>query len=180
MRDHKAARRYARALFGLADADPAGKLDAADRDFTQVRALTDKHPEITRLVSNSTISLAQKEDLIDQIVPQGISSRLIHFLKVLIRKKRFADLGLIQEEFHRLYEKKKGIREVELVTAVELSPAVREKLNSVLKKRLKSEIRLHPKTDPDLIGGLILRFEGNEINGSLKSRLEELRQLLMA
>ncbi len=177
MTDHRAVLRYAHSLFDLSDKRTG--LEAVERDFIRVRELVLQHPEITHLVSNSTISLSEKEDFMDKILPEDLSKLLFYFVKVLIKKKRFRELPLIQEEFHRLYEKKRGIREVELVTAVELSPSLQQKLNSALKKKLKSEIRLHPKTDPDLIGGLVLRFEGNEINASLKSRLEGLRQILM-
>ncbi len=178
MIDHRAVARYARALFGLAE--KRGELEALDRDFTNVRRLVDGHAEITHLVSNSTIAFAEKEDFLEKIVPAEISHLLLHFLKVLVKKKRFRELTAIQDAFHRLFEKKQGIQEVRVVSAAELSNAQEKKLQEVLKKKLNAQIRLVPTVDPNLIGGLILRFDGTEINASIRNRLEELRQKLMA
>jgi F-type H+-transporting ATPase subunit delta len=65
------------------------------------------------------------------------------------------------------------------VSAFELTDALREKLLAALRKRLGADIRLLERTDPSLIGGLVLRFEGREIDGSFKSRLIELKQKLL-
>ena len=175
MIDYRAVRRYSRALFGLAEKQ--GELEAIDAQLLATRALLERSREISHLVMNSTIAFAEKEDFIGKIISG--SPLLVNFLKVLIKKKRFGLVAKIQEDFHLLLEKRQGIRQVEAVTAEGLSAENTEKLKTVLKKKLRSEIRLTVTTDPGLIGGLVLRFEGLEINGSYKQRLEELRQALL-
>ena len=178
MIDLRAAHRYARALFELAEKE--NTLDAIDDQLVAVLAVVRKYPEISRLISNSTIPLAEKEDFIGKIIPENILSLLVNFLKVLIKKKRFGELSFIQETFHRLYEKKRRVEEVVVVSAVPLSGSNAARLEKLLEKKFKSDIRLDLKTDPDMIGGLILRFGGNEINASFRSRLDALRQALSA
>lgn len=177
MIDFKVSRRYARALFGLSGQDQ--KLEALDQDFQKARALVEKHPEITHLVLNSTISRAEKEDFIDKILGTDLSKLLIDFVKVLIRKRRFSHLRLIQEEFHRLFEKKQGIQEVQVLTPVPLPQLHEQKLLAALEKNLKARVRLRSATHPEMIGGLILRFDGKELDLSYRTRLQELRQTLM-
>lgn len=177
MIDHRAIHRYARALFELAL--DRGELETIDRHFIRVRELVNQHREISHLVSNSTISLAEKEDFIGKIVPSDLPVTLLNFLKVLIKKKRFNELVFIQADFHKLAEKKQGIREVEAVTAAALSERTENKLREALKRKLRSEIRLITKVDPDLIGGFILRFDDSEINSSFRGRIEEIRQSLI-
>lgn len=177
MIDLRAVRRYSFALFSLAK--ERGELAQVERDFQEVRRLVERLPEISYLVANSTISLAEKEDFIDKIMPPHLSKLLIHFLKVLIKKKRFKNLANLQEEFHRLFEQDQGIQEVAVLTAVELSDMHEQRLRQVLSSKLKAEVRLVAKVDPRLIGGMILRFDGREINASYRSRLEELRQILV-
>ncbi len=178
MIDQRAASRYSQALFKLAE--QKNQLAQIDEQLLMTRELVEKHPEISHLVLNSTISLAEKEDFIEKIVPQGTVPLLIHFLKVLIEKKRFRELVLIQKKFRRLFEKKQGVQEVEAVTASELQQDQELKLKSMLKNKLRAEIRLVKKTDPNLIGGLILRFDGNEINASYRARLDEIKQSLLS
>ena len=175
--DHKANLRYARALFGLAK--ERNEIRKIEKDFSELVALLKKHPEITRLVINSTISQAEKENFIDKILPPEFSKTLVQFAKVLIKKRRFAQIAFIQETFHRFYETEQGIQEVRVVTPVVLSSAAEKKLTQALKNKLKSDVYLVPEIDPDLMGGMILRFGGMEIDASYKNRLLELRQKLM-
>jgi len=178
MMDLRAVRRYSQALFEISAKE--NTLDAIDDQLLAVRQLVENHPEISNLVSNSTIALAEKEDFIAKVMPASLSPLLINFLKVLIKKKRFKELPAIQEDFHRRFEQLRRIEEVIVVSAVPLSESNISKLESALEKRLKSSIRLTAKTDPEMIGGLILRFGGHEINAGFRSRLDDLRQLLTA
>lgn len=175
--DHQVSLRYARALFGLVD--EAGTLEKADYGFAQIIELIRKHPEIKHLVSNSTISRAEKEDFIHKIFPADTEKILVNFIKVLVKKGRFSQVESIQKEFHKLFETKKGIKEVEVITAIELSDEVQQKLRSALNKKLNAEIRLQLSVDKDLIGGMQIRYDGTEIDTSYKNRLAELRQILL-
>lgn len=178
MMDLRAVHRYSESLFQLAERQ--GVLDKIDDQILAVRQLVETHREISHLISNSTIALAEKEDFIAKIVPADTLPLLINFLKVLIKKKRFWELTAIQVEFHRCYERKQRIEEVVVISAVPLSEANTSKLESTLTKKFNYNVRLISKTDPKMIGGLILRFGGNEVNGSFRSRLDALRQLLTA
>lgn len=176
MMDLRAVRRYSQALFNLAEQQNI--LDQTDDQLLALRQMIEKHPEISNLMSNFTIGLAEKEDFIEKIVPQGTFPLLVNFLKVLSKKKRFRELLAVQEEFHRIYERKRRVEEVAVVSAVPLSRDNASKLQNILKKKFNSDIRLVEQVDPKIIGGLILRYGGNEINASFRSRLEALEQVL--
>ncbi len=178
MMDLRAVHRYSRALYELAEKQ--NTLDLIDDQLLAARELTETHPEISHLLSNSTIALDEKEDFIGKVIPAETNPLLVNFLKVLIKKKRFKELSSIQKMFHRIYEKKRRIEEVTVISAVELSKENASKLEKVLEKKLGSDIRLVTKTDSRMIGGLILQFGGNEINASFRSRLDALHQLLTA
>lgn len=178
MMDFRTLRRYSEALFQLGQKQQS--LDTLDDQLLAVRHLVEKHHEISNLVSNSTIALAEKEDFITKIVPAGTLNLLVNFLKVLIKKKRFGKLPLIQEEFHRLYESKCRVEAVTVVSAVPLSRDNAAKLETILEKKLHSDIKLIEKIDPKMIGGLLIQFGGQEINAGFRSQLDELHQILTA
>lgn len=179
MIDLRAARRYSRALFELAMQQP-GLEDTIDDQLLEIRKLSEKHPEIPHLASNSNIALAEKEDFISKVVPSETNALLVNFLKVLIKKKRFRELPGIQEEYHRLYEKKRRIEEVTVISAVPLSAENAARLEKMLENKLKSDIRLISKVDEKMIGGLVIRYGGQEINAGFRARLEAIGQLLSA
>jgi F-type H+-transporting ATPase subunit delta len=178
MKDHRAARRYSRALFELAQ--ERGELDALERDLAEIGGLLERHDAIKRIVLNSTISPSDKEASLERMLSGRVSPLALTFLKVLVKKSRFLEFTTVQEDFHKRYEAKKGLREVTALTAQPLTADAETKLLGMLRKKLSSEIRLLAKTDPDLIGGLVLRFDGQEIDASYKNRLRELRQILLA
>ncbi len=178
MMDLRAAHRYSKALYELAEKQ--GQLDKIDDQLIAVRQLIEKHAEISNLVSNSTISSAEKEDFIGKIVPQDTLPLLVNFLKVLLKKKRFRELPLIQEAYHKLYERKRRVEEVTVISAVPLSGENASKLQGLLEKKFNYNVRLISKLNPKLIGGMILRFGGHEINASYRSRLDALQQILTA
>jgi F-type H+-transporting ATPase subunit delta len=64
--------------------------------------------------------------------------------------------------------------DVQVVSAVELNDAQKQRLAAALQKRLQREVRLHCEVDASLIGGAIVRAGDFVIDGSLKARLDRL------
>lgn len=177
MKDYRVSLRYAQALFALAE--ESGEIFRVEEELAETKNLVEKHREISHLLMNTTISLEEKEDFIQKVLPESFSRLTVNFLKVLIRKKRFRELGLIQEKFHDLYEEKKGIQRVRVLSAVPLSEILQEKLRLSLQRRLNCKIYLETSTNPEIIGGLVLDFKGVQIDASYRTALFELKQKLL-
>lgn len=178
MSDATAVSRYTKALFQLAEKERC--LAEVDQVLGQVAALLQSYPQIFLLISNPTLSEEEKSAVAESVLSADAPELLRRFFKVLIEKRRFALLPAIQILFHGLFEKNQGIQEVEMASAVSFSPGFLEKLQNVLKKKLRSEIRLIPKTESDLLGGFVLRFDGKEIDCSFKNRIDEIQQKLLS
>lgn len=177
MKDLRASNRYSDALFNLAE--ERGELQAAEDGLAAVARLIGEHPQILRIVENSTISTEDKEALLSKIFSSLAPALVLNFLKLLIEKNRFSEIAAIQKIFHARFEAKKKIREVTVVVPRALTGEAETKLRALLNKKLASEIRLSVKTDPSLIGGLVLRFDGREVDASFKNRLREIRHKLL-
>ena len=176
MSDLIVAKRYTRALFELAEKSDG--LALIEDLLKTLQDLTAAHPQLLRLMFNPTLSDDEKYRLVRSLLPQDAPDLLNRFLKVLIAKRRFGLLPGIQTTFHKMFEKKQGIQEVEVASPFPFSPQFKEKLTAVLKKKLRAEIRLVPKTETDLLGGFVLRFDGREIDCSFKNRIFEIQQKL--
>lgn len=177
MIEGRVASRYAAALFGLAEAPQ--QLEALENELAQAKELVRRHSEIPHLLMNATLSPKEKEDFLEKILPEGTSRLLVDFLKVLVKKRRFPLLRLIQEQFHRLYEEKKGLQRVRVSAAICLDEPIQERLRKALEKRLNRKVTLEVTQDPGLLGGLVLDFDGKRIDASFRTRLDELRQRLV-
>lgn len=189
MSESLASSRYARALFNLAIKE--NRLQELETSLLDFAKTVETHPEITSIVQNPTLKEEERFSFIEKILPAKSSDLIKNFLKVLLKKKRFPILGEIQAEFHRLFEKKQNILEVEVISAVPFSTKLHEKLKKMLaakfcltpdskKPETSKEVRLIPKINAELLGGILLRFEGREIDCSFKSRIREIEQQLIA
>ena len=95
--------------------------------------------------------------------------------------EKITGLALNLEEvlgrYEQLVKEHLGRIEVGVTTAVELSQnqlhRVKERLGSVLEGR---EVILETNVDPELIGGAVFRFGGRMMDGSIRGRLESLRE----
>lgn len=189
MSDVIAAGRYARALFELSEKE--GRLAETDAQLHALAAVLKAQPKILLLVANPTLTNQEKYALALKALPGSDAGLLERFFRVLIDKKRFALLPDIQKIFHDRFEKKQGVQEVEMISAVPLSSGFLEKLKGVLTKGLRAsplaagpdarrEIRLIPRTDRNILGGFVLRFAGKEIDCSFRSHLNEIQQKLFS
>lgn len=192
MSDAIASGRYTRALFELAEQE--GRLAEIDAALHTLAKILAAQPKVLLLMENPTLTDREKYGLASGALAGGKPGLWERFLRVLIDKKRFALLPEIQKIFHARFEKKQGIREVELFSAVPFSDETREKFKKTLTQKLRSDppsdtegrirppakIRLISQTDPSLLGGFLLRFDGKEIDCSFRNRLYEIRQKLFS
>ena len=76
--------------------------------------------------------------------------------------------------FETLRAEIENVADVQVVSAVQLEEAQRQRLAKALKQRLKRDVRLHCEVAPALIGGAVVRMGDFVIDGSLKARIERL------
>ena len=177
MKDYRAASRYAHALMALAE--KGSLIDRIEKELGEGADLVSRYPEVSHLLANATVSREEKEDFIEKILPAGSSALIRNFFKVLVKKRRFGDLILIREAFHRLYEEKKGLQKVRVESPIALDAALQERLRLALEKKLKRTVYLETTVNPGLLGGLVLDFDGTRLDGSFRTFLHELKQRLV-
>ena len=80
-----------------------------------------------------------------------------------LEKLEKVDMGLVAA----------GIDTAEVTTAGELEKLFREKLSQLIQDRLKRDIKIESKVDPQVVGGAILRFGNLTLDGSLRTAVRE-------
>jgi len=178
MKRSEIAVRYAAALFETAE--EKGCLADISQELTAFHQAVQHNPNVQRLVLNSAVSAAEKETFLQKILAGKASDLFFNFLKVLLNRKRFSDLGDIQVEFQRMHEKKQGIREVSVISAVPLSDSFKMRLTSELEKTLDQKVHMLSQVNPKILGGIIFRFGHHQYNASYRHRLETIHQRLLA
>jgi F-type H+-transporting ATPase subunit delta len=165
------ARPYAKAAF-----EAAREHNALER-WSKVLATASsvvQDERVAQLLSSPRVTPEQLSGLIADIVGGDLDEQTRNFLATLAGNRRLALLPEIASMYEGLRAEAENIADVQVVSAVELSDAQKQRLTSALKQRLKREVRLHCEVDASLIGGAIVRAGDFVIDGSLKARLDRL------
>ena len=167
---------YARSL--LETAQEAGCLNEARAEMTEAEQLFSENPAYLRLLSSPVISKQEKFDSLSAVFDGRMTPDLVNFLKVLVQNGRIALFSEICAAFHEMADRTDGILEAEAVTAVPLTPPLREQLCQRLEQTTGRKIRLSERVDPSVLGGVLLRYGGKEIDGTVRQRLTALKRQL--
>ena len=165
---------YAEALF--AAARERDELEEVLSDLGEFTSALRESEELRLFFYGGQVPERQKRRAIDGLT-EGMKTSSTNFLKVLSDNGREEILEEVLGRYEELVKEYLGRVEVGVTTAVELSEdqldRLRDRLGGVLEGR---EIILETKVDPDLIGGAVFRFGGRMMDGSIRGRLESLRE----
>ena len=174
------AARYARAL---ADVVLDAKLDPAEveqqlKDFAATFAGS---KDLRELLLNPSLPTAKRVSILDAVNQRvGCSPKVRNFLAVLIRHERMAALGEIVEEYRLEMNRRLSISDVEVVTARPLEVQERAKLEDEAAELAGTRVNATFHQDKSLIGGAIVRIGSTVYDGSVRGRLERLKEQLVA
>jgi F-type H+-transporting ATPase subunit delta len=172
----RVAKLYAEAFIG---AMRSQGLDSAMEEIQSfVDDVLDPNPEFERVLCSGHGNRDGKLKLIERVVaPQG-SELFVNFLRVLARKNRLDLLRPILAEAYLRQEFLQGRQRVQVISAVELSPAQAEQIRRSLTENLPFEPIIEAQIDPSLIGGMVIRVKDTVHDSSVKSRMKQLRERL--
>jgi F-type H+-transporting ATPase subunit delta len=172
------ARRYAAALF-LA-AQRLEEIEVQEADARALQELLVLQPRLMTFLGSPEIRDDRKEALVRETFGGRVRPTVVAFLELLLRKHRIAHLPDVLEDFIARAEEARGIVSATVATAVpldsDLSDALATRLGSLTGKR----IRLLHEVDPDLLGGVVVTIGDRILDGSVKGRLEKIREDLLS
>ena len=109
-----------------------------------------------------------------------MTSSTTNFLKVLSDSGREGILEEVILRYETLVEEHLGRVEVEVTTAVDLSEETLDRLQRRLGTILDGrEVVLETRVDPNILGGAVFRLGGDMMDGSIRGRLNTLREGMM-
>jgi F-type H+-transporting ATPase subunit delta len=172
-----AARRYAEAAFEIAQRDDS--IDVWRREL-QTAAAVVADQRVARHLANPAVSLEQRTAQVEKALGKAVSRPVLNLILLQLRRGRIEQLPQVAVEFRRLDNARQGITEATATAAAELTPAEVEAITRRLEQLTGGRIELDVRVDPSLLGGLIVRVGDRLIDGSVRGRLERLRNRLVA
>jgi F-type H+-transporting ATPase subunit delta len=170
----KAAHRYARALFSLAQEE--GEAASIRGELDDMARLLAANPDLQRRLFQPLHPVRERREVLKSLCEQGGGSQTIrNFFAYLIEQRRLVEFEAIHDEFNRLADEAAGRVRAEVRSASPLRDEQRVRLVAALAQRTGKEIELNVQVDPSLIGGAIATVGGLVFDGSLRTQLSQLR-----
>jgi len=165
---------YAEALFGAAR--ELHELEEVLSDLGEFLEALHDSEELRLFFYGGQVPERQKRRALDGLT-EGMKTSTTNFLKVLVDNGREEILEEVLVRYEELVKEHLGRIEVEVITAIELSEEQLDRLKERLADVLEGqEIILETSVNPHLIGGAVFRYGGRMMDGSIRGRLESLRE----
>jgi len=171
------ARRYAEAAFEIASGD--GTLDEWLRDLNTAADVVGQ-PTAERLLGNPAVAVAVRVKAADDALGKQVSEKALNLVRLLIRRGRIDLLPQVARRYQELYERQKGIVRATITSAAPLDDAELRAIQAKLSEMTGGTLRTDVNVDPSLLGGVIVRIGDRMIDGSVRGRLERLRNRIAA
>ena len=162
---------YGSALFMLSREE--NTTDRVKEDIETVLAVLKENPEYVKLLDTPALSKAERLRLIDEAFANNICYSVLNVIKILSERHCVYSLGEAVNAFTSLYNEFYQIEHVEAVTAVPMSSGQLKAMKEKLERLTGKTVVIKNTVSPEILGGVVLRYSGIQLDGSVKSKLDE-------
>ncbi len=178
MKNYLIAERYAEGLAKVIDDNEI--LMAVNTALQGIRRVYLDHHDLRSALNNHAIDTDKRSAVVHALVARAEAPDVIaRFLDLLLRRGRIEILPDIASIFSRLVDTRLQRVGARVTTAHELSPEEQQRINGTLEKYFDKSVQTDWQVDPEILGGMIAQVGGTVIDGSLRSRLRQLKLQLL-
>ena len=167
---------YGTALFALACEE--NRTDSYGKALETVKRAFLKNPQYKDLLSSPWIPPEERLQMLGAAFSEAVPASVLSFLKLICQKGRMPYLTDAMDQYAALLAASKRILNVKVTSAVELTDEEKRKLTAKLEESGKGTVRAEYVIDPSLLAGLIVEVDGKMIDGSLRHRLQEIKEVM--
>lgn len=171
------ARRYARALFELAQ---EGQNATLSREIDAFAALYADQAELRATLDNPLVGVQVRVAILAEIGEKlGAGDLTRRVMRVLVENRRIFALPAIAAELNRLTDEAQGVVRAGVTSAGPLSSMYLDRLRTELERSTGKKVVLTHETDASLIAGVVTRIGDRVIDGSLRAKLAQFRDSVL-
>lgn len=173
MAESRVAKRYAKSLLDLAT-----ELKEQETAFNDMQLLVDTieaNRDLAVMLNSPVINAEKKLAVLDKVFSTRLSKLSYKFIELITTKGREGQLRDIAKNFVAQYKKGKDINTATVISSAKLMPDAFKKIEALVVDHTGGTVELVETVDPELIGGFILRIGDQQLDTSIKSKLNDLR-----
>ena len=171
------ARRYAKALFSLADEQ--GQVEQWSSGLEALGRALASSPELRETLSSPVFEKDQRRGVVGALAASlGFPDTVRNFLLLLADRDRLGYLAAIVTNFRDLADARLGRVRAKVTSAVPLGPEETKRIAEKLAQAEKAQVIVETAVDAALLGGVVAQVGSMVYDGSVRSQLEELRRTM--
>jgi F-type H+-transporting ATPase subunit delta len=169
-------KRYALALYEVAE--DKGKVEEYLNNLREIVSLMKNDVDFLSVIKHPKVSSIKKKEMFTNIFKDKIDDGLLSFLLILIQKNRILFLKEDLKQMEKIHLERTNTLLAEVKTVIPLVETERENLRVKLSKIYDKKIVFDEKLDGKVIGGVYIRIGDDVIDGTVQSKLEEMKKLM--
>ena len=170
------SKEYAAALFELGC--ESGEEQALMEALENIKALFEQTPDYMALVSSPAVPLNERLAALGECLEGRFAEHAVSFVLLLCEKGRMRSFFECVEEYRRLLDAKNARTVAHVTSAAELTEAQKRSLVERLERTSGAKVTLECEIDPSLLGGVIVNMDGRIMDGSVRRRLLEIKEVM--
>lgn len=167
---------YADALLAVARAE--GDLQTTRSQLGEVARAVEGNEELRSTLSNNLLPAATRGQIVDDILGGKVSDTTRSLVSLIVTAGRGGDLSAIVSAFIDAAAASSGSRVAVVRSAVALTDDQKARLSQALSASAGAPIELENIVDPEVIGGAVTTIGDTVIDGSVRSKLNQMHEAL--
>jgi F-type H+-transporting ATPase subunit delta len=177
VRETTVARSYAEALFALGERRELH--DSLASSLAELEAALEAESLLRSFLASPKIDAGAKKDVLRNALQNRAHPLFLNFMMVLIDKRRQRLLLEVGREYRNLLDERRGRLHVQVTLARSPDERTQDELTEKLSASLGREVIPHINVNPEILGGVIVRYGDNVLDGSLRRRMLSMRRRLL-
>lgn len=174
MASTRVSSRYVKSLLDLSVEQ--GKLEEVHRDMLLFDSVCRENRNFVVMLKNPVIRHDKKRDILQRLFGGKVNDLTLAIFDIITRKNREPLLPEIARGFYYAYNRYKGIGNASVITATEIDEALRKQFSGMARKISgDQQVDMVEKVDPAIIGGFVLKVGDQQIDASLRRKLNVLK-----
>jgi F-type H+-transporting ATPase subunit delta len=167
---------YAQALLEVARAE--GHLATVEDDLFRFARTFESSDDLRMALTDPSLPLELRVAVVDELMGGKALATSTALASMVVAAGQSGDLPAIVNRFVELAAAERAHEIAEVRSAIPLDDAQIERLAAALSKATKKQVEVKVVVDPTVLGGLVARVGDTVIDGTIRHRLEQLKELI--
>ena len=167
---------YARALFEIARAE--GTLDEVEDELFRFARSYESSDALRNALTDDMVPAGKRQAIVEDLLGGRATATTTQLVSMVVGSGRGRDLPAIIDNLVARAASSKSLAVAEVRTAVALTSDQQARLAAALANATGKQVTLKAIVDPSVIGGVVATVGDTVIDGSVRTRVEQLKSRL--